>query len=30
MKVDVERFGFNNLFENLRFMKSVCKIAMDV
>ena len=30
MKVDVERFGYNNLLQDLKFMKSVVKIAMDV
>ena len=30
MKVDVERFGYNNLILDFKFMKSVVKIAMDV
>ena len=30
MKVDVKRFGCNNLLENFKLMKSVAKIAMDV
>ena len=30
MKVDVGRFGYNNLLQEIKFMKSVDKIAMDV
>ena len=30
MKVDVERFGCNNLFQDFKFMKSDVKIAMGV
>ena len=30
MKVDAERFGYNNLLQNFRLMKSVVKIAIDV
>ena len=30
MKVNVERFGYNNLFQDFRFMKNVVKIAMNV
>ena len=30
MKVDVEHFGCNNLFQGFKFMKTVVKIAMDV
>ena len=30
MKVDVERFGCNNLLRNFRFMKRVVEIVMDV
>ena len=30
MKVDVERFGCNNLLQDFKFMKNVVKIAMDV
>ena len=30
MKVVVERFGYNNLFQDIKFMKSVAKTVMDV
>ena len=30
MKVDVERFGYNNLLQGFKFMKSIVKIAMAV
>ena len=30
MKVDIEGFGYNNLHQDFRFMKSVAKIAMDI
>ena len=30
MKVDVKCFGFNNLLQDFKFMKSVVQIAMDV
>ena len=30
MKVDIEHFGCNNLLQELKFMKNVVKIAMDV
>ena len=30
MKVDVERFGCNNLLQDVKYMKSVVKIAMDI
>ena len=29
MKINVERFGCNNLFQDFKFMKNI-KIAMDV
>ena len=30
MIVVVERFGYNNLFQDFKFMKNLVKIAMDV
>ena len=30
MKVDVERFGYVNLLQDLKFMISVVKILMDI
>ena len=30
MKVNDEYFGYNNLLQDFKFMKSVVKIAMDV
>ena len=30
IKVEGERFGYNNLLQDFRFMKNVVKIAMDV
>ena len=30
MKVDVECFGYNNLLQDFKFMKSFVKIAMGV
>ena len=30
MKVDVIRFGYYNLLQDIEFLKSVVKIAMDV
>ena len=30
MQVDVERFGYYNLLQDFKFVKSVVKIAMDV
>ena len=30
MKVDVQRFGFNNLLQDFKFMKCVVKIPMDI
>ena len=30
MKVDVERFGCNNLLQDFKFMKSVVKIVMNI
>ena len=30
MKVDVERFGYNNLLQDFKFMKIIVKIQMDV
>ena len=30
MKVDVGRFGYNNLLQDFKFMKSVDKIVMSV
>ena len=30
MKVDVQRFGYNNLLQDFKFMYSVAEIAMDV
>ena len=30
MKADVERYGYNNLLQDLKFMKSVVKIAPAV
>ena len=29
MKVGVEHFGYNNLFQDFKFLKSVVKIAKD-
>ena len=29
MKVDVKRFGYNNLLQDFEFMKSVVKIEMN-
>ena len=30
MKVNVERFGYDNLLQDFKFMESVVRIAMDV
>ena len=30
MKVDVEHFGYNNLLQDFKFIKTVVEIAMDV
>ena len=30
MKVDIERFSYNNLLQDFKFMKNVVKIAMDI
>ena len=30
MKVNVERFGCNNFFQDFKFMKNIVKVAMDV
>ena len=30
MKVDFERFSYNNLLQDFKLMKNVVKIAMDV
>ena len=30
MKVDVEHFGYNNLLQDFKLMKSLVKITMDV
>ena len=30
MNVDVERFGYNNLYSGFKFKETVVKIAMDV
>ena len=30
MKVDVERFGYNNLLQDFKFLKNIVNITMDV
>ena len=30
INVDVERFSYNNLFQDFKFIKSIVKIGMDV
>ena len=30
MKVDVERFGYDNLLQDFKFRKSAVNIAMDI